>query len=141
MPRIAVVDTNVVVGGLLTRTPSSPLVTIVDGMLAGHFPFVLSPSLLDEYRRVLLRDRIRTLHGLMEDEIDRILVELVANAIWHEPASTKSAAAIDPGNDHLCLLLNTLDAGTLVTDDQLLLDKPPATASVLSPRSFIDGLL
>ncbi|MGA8259968.1 MAG: hypothetical protein WB783_07135 [Arenicellales bacterium] len=48
MPRVAAVDTNVVVGSLLTQTPSSPLVTIVDGMLSGRFPFVLSPSLLED---------------------------------------------------------------------------------------------
>lgn len=141
MPRVAVVDTNVVVGGLLTQTLSSPLVTIVDGMLAGRFPFVLSPPLLDEYRRVLLRDKIRGLHGLSEDEIDCILVELVANAVWHEPAPADSVAAPDPGDDHLWRLLNTLDAGVLVTGDQLLLDNPPDTASVVSPRSFVDALL
>ena len=141
MPRVAVVDTNVVVGGLLTRTPSSPLVTIVDGMLAGRFPFALSPSLLDEYRKVLLRDRIRALHGLSDDEIDRILIELVANAIWHESAPTESASAPDPGDDHLWHLLNTLNTGILVTGEQLLLDNPPDTASVLSPRSFVDSVL
>jgi len=109
--------------------------------LAGRFPFVLSPSLLDEYRRVLLRDKIRSLHGLSDDEIDRILIELVTNAIWHEPSPAEEAAAPDPGDDHLWCLLNTLDAGILVTGDQLLLDNPPDTASVLSPRSFVDSLL
>jgi hypothetical protein len=44
VPRAAVVDTNLVVGGLLPQTPSSPLVIIVDGMFAGRFPFVLSPT-------------------------------------------------------------------------------------------------
>ncbi|MDZ7841499.1 MAG: putative toxin-antitoxin system toxin component, PIN family [Gammaproteobacteria bacterium] len=140
MPGVAVVDTNVVVSGLLTRKFSSPLVTIVEGMLAGRFPFVLSPSLLDEYRRVLLRNKIRALHGLSEDEVDRILVELVANAMWHD-VSPEWPAAPDPGDDHLWRLLNTLDAGVLVTGDQLLLDNPPDTASVLSPRSFVDSLL
>lgn len=141
MPRVAVVDTNVVVGGLLTQTPASPLGTIVDGMLAGRLLFVLSPSLLDEYRRVLLRDKLRALHGLSEDEIDRILIELVATAIWHDPGPGETAAAPDPGDDHLWRLLNTLDAGTFVPGDQLLLDNPPDTASVLSPRSFVDALL
>lgn len=76
---------------------------------------------------MLLRDSIRALHGLSVDEIDRILVELVANAIWHEP---------DSGGDHLWRLLSTLEAGILVTRHQLLLDNPPDTASVLSPRSL-----
>lgn len=141
MPRVAVVDTNVVAGGLLTQTPSSPLVTIVDGMLAGRFPFVLSPSLLDEYRSVLLRDKLRALHGLSENAIDRILVELVVNAIWHDPVPTESAAAPDPGDDHLWQLLSTLEMGILVTGDQQLLDNPPDDASVLSPRSFVGWLL
>lgn len=107
------VDTNVVIGGLWTRTPSSPLVTIVDGMLVGRFPFFLSPPLLDKYRKVLLRDRIRALHGLSEDEIDRILVELVANAIWHEPVPAESASAPDPGDDHLWGLLKLSMRGFL----------------------------
>ncbi|MBS1269436.1 MAG: tRNA(fMet)-specific endonuclease VapC [Gammaproteobacteria bacterium] len=139
MPRVAVVDTNVLVGGLLAGTPSSPPAVVVDGMLAGRFPFLLSPPLLAEYRVVLLRPRLRLLHGLSDEEADYLLVELVANAIWHElPSIEGAAAAPDPGDDHLWHLLNTVEGALLVTGDRLLLDNPPDFASVLSPRSFMD---
>jgi len=39
MSRIAVVDTNVVVGSLLTQTSSSPLVTVLDGVAGGLILF------------------------------------------------------------------------------------------------------
>jgi len=42
-------------------------------MLAGRIVFLLSAELLDEYRAVTLRPRIKKLHGLGESEIDKIL--------------------------------------------------------------------
>jgi putative PIN family toxin of toxin-antitoxin system len=135
----AVVDTNVVVGGLLTADPASPLVQIVDGMLAGRFPFLLSPPLVAEYRAVLLRPKLCSLHGLSGEEIEAVLVELAANGIWREPAPHgTNPGAPDPGDEHLWDLLCTADASVLVTGDQLLLEQPPAFASVISPRSFVE---
>ncbi len=135
----AVVDTNVVVGGLLTADPASPLAQIVDGMLAGRFPFLLSPPLIAEYRAVLLRPKLSALHRLSEDELEVVLMELAANGIWREPLpQTINAGAPDAGDNHLWNLLSTGDATVLVTGDQLLLERPPAFASVLSPRSFVE---
>jgi len=53
---------------------------------------VLSPSLLGEYRKVLLRDKIRALHGLSEDEIDRILVD--TNASLYESKRGRRKRAV-----------------------------------------------
>ena len=49
-PSVYVVDTNVVVAGLLAASPSSPVVLILDAMLAGTLVYLLSPPLLAEYR-------------------------------------------------------------------------------------------
>lgn len=67
--RPLVIDTNVVVAGLITRASDSPVRHILDGMLTGAFPFALSQDLLAEYRRVLLRPAIRKLHGLSTDQV------------------------------------------------------------------------
>jgi predicted nucleic acid-binding protein len=135
----AVVDTNVLVGGILTTDPASPLVTVVDGMFSGRFPFLLSPPLVDEYRTVLLRPKLRSLHRLSGDEIEAVLVELATNGIWRDPpARAAEPGAPDPGDDHLWDLLRTPERPVLVTGDQLLLENPPAFASVLSPRSFVE---
>ncbi|WP_309640015.1 PIN domain-containing protein, partial [Methylibium sp.] len=58
-----IVDTNVVVAGLLTKDETSPVARILDGMLAAAFPFVVSEALLAEYRTVLVRPTLRKLHG------------------------------------------------------------------------------
>lgn len=135
---LAVIDTNVVVSGLLAGDPTSPVAGILDGMLAAAFPFALSPELLAEYRAVLLRPWLRQLHGLEEEEIDRILRDLVVNAVWREPV--EAVAAPDPGDQHLWRLLNSQPGSILVTGDRLLLDNPPDFASVVSPRSFVELL-
>ena len=73
--------------------------TQVDAMLSGAIIYLLSPALLAEYRSVLLRPRLTELHGLSEAEIDRLLVELTANAMWREPKFASHAP--DRGGDHL----------------------------------------
>ncbi len=134
----AVVDTNVLVAGILSANEHSPVCQVLDGMLAGRFPFLLSHDLLDEYRRVLLRQKIQDLHGLTPEQIDLLLTQIVANAMIREPRP--APAAPDPGDDHLWQLLRT-DAGpVLVTGDQRLLERPPDFASVVSPRAFLDLL-
>ena len=134
-PPIAVVDTNVVVAGLLTRDLASPVARVLDGMLTGRFSYLLSPALLREYRQVLLRPAIASRHRLTAVEVDAVLTELVANARWREPASELQAP--DPGDNHLWALLAERGV-VLVTGDRLLLESPPAPASVLSARSFLE---
>lgn len=50
-----VVDTNVVVAGLITGDQASPVARVLDGMLAARWPFALSEPLIAEYDRVLRR--------------------------------------------------------------------------------------
>jgi predicted nucleic acid-binding protein len=54
-----IVDTNVLVAGLITGNDASPVARILDGMLAAVFPFVVSEALLAEYRAVLVRPGLR----------------------------------------------------------------------------------
>ena len=71
--RVVVVDTNVVVAGLLTGDDSAPTARVLNGMVAASFLFLLSSALLAEYREVLLRPKIQSRHGLSEDEmIERV---------------------------------------------------------------------
>ena len=57
-PPVFVVDTNVVVAGLITGSSHSPVASVLDAMLTGTLVFLLSPALLDEYRSVLLRPKL-----------------------------------------------------------------------------------
>lgn len=132
----AVVDTNVVVAGLLTREPDAPTAIILDAMLAAEIHYLLSVELLGEYRRVLLRPAIRRRHGLAEEEIDRLLEELAGNAAVREPIEPP-AVATDPNDAHLWALLAAEPAAVLVTGDRQLLDAPPEGLSAVSPRAFV----
>ncbi len=131
-----VIDTNVVVAALLTADASSPPARILDRMLAGRFPYLLSPALLAEYRAVLLRPAIATRHGLVAEEIDQLLEELTAGAVWREPAAGPTAP--DPGDDHLWALVGSHPGAWLVTGDRLLLDQPPIGVIVITPRQFLE---
>ena len=135
-PRPVVVDTNVVVSGLLTSEPDAPTARILDGMLEGRFVFLLSADLLSEYRQVLLRPKIRGLHGLAPEAIDTILTELAANAAFRDPPP--SGPAPDRGDDHLWALAASEPDSLLVTGDRKLIDSPPPGTPVLSPRRFVD---
>jgi putative PIN family toxin of toxin-antitoxin system len=131
----AVVDTNVVVAGLLTAEPEAPTARILDGMLAGALPFLLSVELLAEYRRVLLRPAIRTRHRLSEAQVDRLLACLTQEAMVREPQ--RGPAAPDPGDQHVWDLVVSEAAAILVTGDRRLLDAPPPLRSAVSPASFM----
>jgi len=137
---VAVVDTNVVVAGLISSPGDSPVCRILDGMLAGSFPFLLSIELLQEYRGVLLRDRLRDLHGLSPEQVDVVLTEIAANALVREPATEHDLEAPDRDDDHLWRLLATTFGSILVTGDRALLANPPDFASVQFPRTFVDAI-
>lgn len=131
--KFAAVDTDVVVAGLLTADPEAPTARIVDAMLVGRFPFLLSTELLAEYRAVLLRPRVRERHGLTEVQVDRILAELTLNAAVREPPPSKISAP-EPGDQHLWDLLVLQADAVLVTGDRELLASGTAPGQVVSPR-------
>ena len=136
MSRWVVVDTNVVVAGVLTRDPGAPTAWVLDGMLRGEVRFLLSVALLAEYREVLLRPRIRSRHKLSVGEIDALLTHIAENGVLREVTSGRSAPDID--DDHLWALLATAPRAVLVTGDGLLLANPPDGASVILTRTFLD---
>ncbi len=138
-PRAAVIDTNVLVAGPITGDPSSPTARVLDGMLEGRLVYLLSPALLAEYRRVLLRPKIRRLHELAEREVDSLLTEVVANAVVREPESSGDLAP-NPGDQHLWDLLSTETRAVLVTGDRDLIRNPPDGYRILAPADFVAAM-
>ncbi len=138
MTRAAViVDTNVVVAGLLTSNDQSPVARILDGMLAAAFPFVVSEALMAEYRTVLVRPVLRKLHGLTVAEIETLLTELALHAIVLTPAV--APAAPDPGDQLLWDLLAARPDLLLVTGDKRLIQDAGMRDRVISPGAFVAG--
>ena len=138
-----IVDTNVVVAGLLAADDASPVARILDGMLAAAFPFVVSEALLAEYRAVLLRPRIRKLHGLTVDEVEALLVDIAQHAIVLVPRAVPVAPAAqpapDPGDQGLWDLLAARADLLLATGDKALLADRGMQPRVVTPLSFVEA--
>lgn len=132
-----IIDTNVVVAGLLTSQPDSPVASILNGMLSARFSFVVSSALLAEYREVLLRPKLRKLHGLTTDEIDAVLTELARHAIVLSAVADGGSPAPDPGDQFLWDLLATRHDLILVTGDKLLLQDAGMGQRIRSPQQFV----
>lgn len=129
----AIIDTNVIVAGLLSSQADAPTALILDGMLAAAFPFVVSSALLAEYRDVLNRPKLRKLHGLSMDDVQTLVVELAQHAIVLQPVSAPPAP--DPGDQHLWELLAARGDLVLVTGDKRLLESG-MQLRVLTPAQF-----
>ena len=137
--RLVIIDTNVLISGLLTREATSPTAEIVNGMLSGGIAFLLSSALLAEYRAVCTRPKIQKVHDMSEADVDTVLIEITANAIWREPQVVLEAP--DPGDNHLWTLLDTEPEATLITGDQLLFNNPPSNRRVINPTDWIRELM
>ena len=139
MTTVYIVDTNVVVSGVIANDLDSPPARIVDAMLDGGFLYSLSPELLHEYAGILRRSRIARIHGWTDEQLDRYLTDLVANSVWREPGAT--ATAPDSDDNHLWALLAAHRQAGLVTGDRLLVSNPPPHSLVVTPRRFVEEFL
>ena len=135
---VFIIDTNILVAGIITSERNSPTARVLDAMLTGDLFYILSPELLREYRDVLLRPKLSRLHGLNELEIEQILSEIVANAIWREPPLDKNHASPDPQDAHLWSLLASETSAVLVTGDRLLIKNPRPQSSIISPATWAE---
>jgi len=138
-PRIFIIDTNVLVAGLITAETNSPTARVLDAMLSGSLFYLLSKDLLREYRNVLLRPRLSRLHGLNELDIDQLLTEITANAIWREPQPDRNHNSPDPQDAHLWSLLAAEPTAILVTGDRLLIENPRPQSSIISPATWAEN--
>jgi predicted nucleic acid-binding protein len=132
---IAIVDTHIVVAGLLTAEAASPVAHILDGMLAARFQFALSETLLAEYRAALLRPRIRQRHRLTESDVDLLLTDLAENAIV-ATAAPSGFRAPDAKDQFLWDLLAARASFVLVTGDLRLARAGDPPGRVVSPAEF-----
>jgi len=130
-----VVDTNVLVSGLLTGDDTAPTARILDLMLRGEIHLALSMDLLAEYRTVLLRPASRKRHGLSEEEVDELLREISEIAAFREARPVSDAERRK--DVHLVRLLSAAEGAILVTGDGALRRRLPPGTEALSPKTFV----
>ena len=135
---LVIIDTNVIVSGLLTSDKEAPTTAILYRALSGEIRALISVDLLTEYRSVLLRPAIRSRHGLNENQIDTILTAIAENAVVCESVKPPSAPP-DYGDLHLWSILAARPDALLVTGDQTLIDDSPDWATVVTPRTFVES--
>jgi len=134
---VVVVDTNVVVSGLLTAEVTAPTHRILNAMLDGRINFLLSIALLAEYREVMLRPRIQKRHGLSARDVDVILQALAANAIIRDPEQSGQEWP-DPADAHFWALAKAHPGAVLITGDQALLDHSAKGVIAITPSAFAE---
>lgn len=132
-----IVDTNVLVAGLLTASATSPVARVLDGMLQASWSFVVSEALLAEYHAVLTRPGLRSQHGLTVAEVEAVLTSLAQHAVVLQPP--KGTPAPDPGDQMLWDLLAARPDLLLVTGDKRLIQDHGMKGRVLSASQFLAG--
>jgi len=136
---LVLVDTNVVVSGVLAGVRESPNRHILDAMMSGTLRFFLSEALLAEYREGLLRPAIARRHGLTQADVDVVLEELVLNARLYEPVPGTADSSV-PGDEHMIALLRAVPEAVLVTGDHLLHQAVARSGPALTPAEFASTL-
>ena len=139
MPIRAVLDTNVLVSGLLSK--QGPPHQVLDAWLEGHYTLVTSLYLVDELIHVLSYPRIANRFRLAEREITDILAALLSQAEitpgqLHLPGATR-----DPKDDAVVACAIEGGADYIVSGDQdLLVLGHYQGCQVITPRQFL-GIL
>ncbi len=135
MNPVFIIDTNVVVAGLITAKADLPVALALEGMLRATFRFAVSEALLTEYRAVLFRPKLVRLHQLAEAEIDLLLATFAQHAIvLKAPASAHHAP--DKGDQFLWDLLDSREDLILVTGDKLLLKESRLQNRMMTPAEL-----
>jgi len=141
--RLYLVDTNVVVSGVIGPDAQSPPVLIVDAMLEGRLAFVISAELLGEYRRALTRSSIAKRHGWPPSKVDALLAQLTMAAYLRRPPDDDAPDTDDPppesppGDAHIIRLLAHEPRAALVSGDQVLLDAVRDWREVIMPADLV----
>lgn len=137
-----VLDTNVVVSGVLTRT--GPPFEILHLWHARRFTLIVTDRVNREYHRVLSEARINRLRKLRGFDARLFLHLLAIDAVWIDREIEPIIRSRDPNDDQLLSAALNGNADILVTGDIDLLelagDTRLGSLRILTPREFLDEL-
>ncbi len=125
-----VLDTNVVVSGLLRQKGASA--AILNAATSKQFRCYISESLLDEYREVLTRDYL----GLDQRRASRFIGDLREVAILVVPRK-KVVVALDPDDDRVMECALEAGADFIVTGNTRDFPAQFHGVRVVTPRDFL----
>ena len=93
----AVLDTNVLVSGLVRRRPDAPSVQLLDAWRAGVFQLVVSEEILEEVARTLRKPYFKA--RLTEGQVERAILLLRRYAFLTTLSANVEGVAIHPEDD------------------------------------------
>ena len=89
----AVIDTNIIVAGVLTKSPRSSNRRVMDRFFAGDFELCLSRSTLAEIQHVLALPQMRKIHRLTDSDIKRLCRAMAVRSRVFVPTAAVSPAS------------------------------------------------
>jgi len=130
-----ILDTNVFISGIFF---SGPPHRILQSWREGKVKLVLSPEILDEYRRVA-----KALNAKYPDVDLTALLELVViEAEMHQVEPLPESVCVDPDDDKFIACALVSGSKLIVSGDKHLLDvNGYQGVEVLKPRAFVDTYL
>lgn len=130
-----VLDTNVLMSGIFFGGPPAQ---IVDAWLDGSVTFVVSPEIIDEYRRVA----IRLGKKFPEVKIESLLALALRKAEVVAAESLSSQVCSDPDDDKFLACAISAEVEVVVSGDSDLKDIGEfQTVEILSPAEFAERFL
>jgi putative PIN family toxin of toxin-antitoxin system len=136
---IVVFDTNVIISALLS--PAGAPAEIVRRWEAGEFDVVTSPPLINELRRALNYERVRTHLKFSNEESDTFLKRLRTTALIVEPEITVKAVKDDPDDNRVIECALAGGAAYIVSGNSHLLElKECEQIVILNPVGFLTAL-
>jgi len=126
-----VLDTNVLVSGIFF---SGPPAGILRAWSQGKLQLVLSPEILDEYKRVSAELAVK----YPDIDIQRILDLIVVHSVMCSPAASPHRVCEDPDDDKFfAAAIDTRTKIIVSGDKHLLRESGYQGVSVVTPRQFV----
>jgi hypothetical protein len=135
--KFVVIDTNVLVSAILN--PAGVPAKIFDLEQSQKIKFVVSPEILEEYRRVLSYPHVKKIHGISDDHQ---IVRLISRLMWHgklvNPESTLKVISRDPTDDKFLICAVQGEADFIISGDKHLKDlKSYEGIEIVNPTTFL----
>ena len=135
----AVIDTNVLISGLLSGR--GPPQQVIDAGLAGRYKLVTSLYLVQEVAHVLSYPRIRKRLRLHDDEVQAILSGILAQAKVVPGELELPGITRDPKDDAIVACAVEGQAAYIVSgDDDLLTLQEVQGIQIVTPKDFVERL-
>jgi putative PIN family toxin of toxin-antitoxin system len=129
-----VLDTNVLMSGIFFGGGPGRL---LDAWTVGRFELVLSPAILDEYRRV--GAELAAKYPARSEALTPVLALIAMNASMVDAAPLPEPVSTDPDDDKFLAAAIAAKARMVVSGDQDLLEVSGWRGiEVLTPRAFVD---